>query len=140
MQRISERSLAFLAAALSVGAAAVHASVVGEHVAEWWGYGLFFLVVTAAQAIFAPLVLLRPSRRVLLAGIVGNLAIIGLWVLTRTAGIPLFGPGAGEVEAVGRVDVVSKTIEALLVVVLGALLSRVEHGEPAATTRRGHSH
>ena len=46
-----------------------------EHFEEWWGYGAFFLVSALAQALYAPLVLRRPNRMVLLLGVGGNLAI-----------------------------------------------------------------
>ena len=63
-----------------------------------------------------------PRRSILLLGIVGNLAIIALYVMTRTLGIPFFGPHAGEVEAVGIIDLASKVLELALVIVLVALL------------------
>ena len=132
MQRNAHPTLIPAGALLSVVAALVHASVVREHFDEWCGYGVFFVVVTLAQVLYAPLLIFRPYRWVLFAGIVGNLAVIGLWVVTRTEGIPLFGPEAGEVEAVGTPDVISKLAELLLVVVLGALLAHAEDAERAA--------
>ncbi len=33
------------------------------------------------------------------AGVIGNSLIAGLYFVTRTVGVPLFGPEAGEVEA-----------------------------------------
>lgn len=131
MQRNRHQALTAGGALLSLIAAVVHASVVGEHVEEWWGYGVFFVVVTAAQASYAALLILRPQRSVLIAGMVGNLALIVLWVVTRTAGIPLFGPEAGEVEAVGGPDVISKLAELLLIMVLGMLLTRSVDAEHA---------
>jgi hypothetical protein len=93
-----------------------------EHFQEWWGYGTFFLVAALAQALFVPLVLRRPSRSVLVLGIVGNSAIVLLYLLTRGVGIPLFGPEAGEIEEVGIIDVCATSSEAAIVVALGALL------------------
>ena len=66
-----------------------------EHFEEWWGYGAFFVVAAAAQILYVPIVLLWPTQIVLLGGIAGNLAIVMLYLLTRTVGIPLFGPEAG---------------------------------------------
>ena len=83
----------YAAAALSLLAALIHLWVTPEHFEEWWGYGAFFLVAALAQALYAPLVVVWPTRIVLLAGIAGNLAIVVLYLLTRTVGIPLFGPG-----------------------------------------------
>ena len=83
----------YAAAALSLLAALIHLWVTPEHFEEWWGYGAFFLVTALAQALYAPLVVVWPTRIVLLLGIGGNLAIVVLYLLTRTVGIPLFGPG-----------------------------------------------
>ena len=108
----------YLAAALSIGAAALHAWVAPEHFEEWWGYGAFFAFTALAQGFFA-IALLRTSWRWLIpVGIAGNLFFIALYVVARTAGIPLIGPHAGEVEPVGGVDVVSKLLELALVLAL----------------------
>ncbi len=64
----------------------------------------------------------RPSLYLL--GITGNLAIAGLWLVTRTVGIPLFGPHAGEVEEVGVADLFATTSELALVVALVRVLLR----------------
>ena len=97
-----------------------------EHFDEWLGYGLFFLVLALAQLVYSVLLLRRPSSRtVLVAGIVGNALIIGLWAVTRTVGIPL-GPASGEVEAIGVVDTVSKLAELALIGYLFLLLRNSE--------------
>ena len=54
------------------------------------------MVAALAQALYAPLVVVWPTRIVLLLGIGGNLTIVVLYLLTRTVGIPLFGPGPGR--------------------------------------------
>jgi hypothetical protein len=76
------------------------------------------------KALYAPLVLVWPTRIVLLVGIGGNLAIVVLYLLTRTVGVPLFGPGAGEVEGIGFVDSCATTTEVGIAVALGAALLR----------------
>ncbi len=88
----------YAVAVLSLLAAAIHLWAAPEHFEEWWGYGVFFLAAAGAQGMYA-LVLLRWSGRSLfILGIAGNLSIVILWLVTRTSGIPLFGPHAGEVE------------------------------------------
>ncbi len=118
------RPILYAAAALSLAAALIHLWVAPEHFAEWWGYGVFFLVSALAQVLYVPLLLRWPNRMVLLLGVGGNLAIVLLYLLTRTAGIPIFGPEAGEVEGVGFVDVCATTSELGIVAALGALLLR----------------
>jgi hypothetical protein len=114
----------YAAAALSLLAALVHLWVTPEHFEEWWGYGTFFLVAAAAQILYVPIVLHWPTRIVLLLGIGSNVAIVVLYLLTRTVGIPLFGPEAGEVEGFGFVDVCATASELGIAVALGAALLR----------------
>jgi len=112
----------YAAAALSLVAALTHLWVMPEHFEEWWGYGAFFLVAVLAQALYVPLLLRWPGRMLLLLGIGGNLLIVLLYLLTRTVGIPLFGPHAGEVEGVGFTDLCATSAELGTVVALGAAL------------------
>lgn len=77
---------------------------------------------TVAQALYAVAILRAPSATLFCVGIIGNLAIFALWLVTRTIGIPVFGPHAGEVEEVGPIDIASKLVELLLVIILGAPL------------------
>jgi hypothetical protein len=56
------------------------------------------------------LLLARPSRVLLAAGALGNAAIVVLWLVTRTIGIPL-GPAAGSVESVGGLDILASGFE-----------------------------
>jgi hypothetical protein len=95
----------------------VHLAYVAPHLRQWWGYGAFFIAAGAGQALFAPLVLRRPRPWLLSAGIAGNAAIVGLYVLTRTAGPPL-GPHARVPEPAGAVDLATTAAEIVLVAVL----------------------
>jgi len=112
----------YAAAGFSLVAAIVHLWATPEHFEEWWGYGAFFLVSAVAQAAYAALLLARPSQRFLIAGIVGNSAIVLLYLVTRTLGIPFFGPEAGVVEGGGALGVIATASEAALVVGLGGML------------------
>lgn len=119
--------LFILAAAFSLSAAIIHFLVTPEHLEEWWGYGLFFLALGTFQGLYAiGLVWLNLSASrtcwYLLIGISGNLSITGLYVVTRTAGIPFFGPLAGEVERVGVPDLLSKALEMSVVAILTLVL------------------
>ena len=118
------RRTLYAAASLSLVAALIHLWVMPEHFEEWWGYGAFFLVAAVAQLLYVPILLRRSSRTVLLAGIAGNLAIVVLYLLTRTVGIPLLGPEAGKVEGVGLADLGATTSEMGIALALGAVLLR----------------
>ena len=90
------KGLVYSAVALSLGAALIHLWVTPEHFEEWWGYGTFMLAAFVAQAIYAVFLLGWPRwPLLLLAGASGNLAIIGMWVVSRTVGTPI-GPMAGD--------------------------------------------
>ena len=118
------RPMLYAAAALSLVAALIHLWVMPEHFAEWWGYGAFFLASAVAQMLYVPLLLRWPSRKILLLGVGGNLAIVSLYLLTRTVGVPYFGPHAGEVEGAGFMDLCATTSELGIVAALGAVLLR----------------
>src|SRR5918995_213494 len=132
-----ERTRVFLyAAALSLIAALTHAWAMPEHFEEWWGYGAFFLVATAAQACYGLALLRWRGRLLLLLGVMGNLSIVSLWAVTRTVGIPFFGPHAAEVEGVGAVDVLATAAElALVTVLLAALLASARRPMVVDTAR-----
>jgi FtsP/CotA-like multicopper oxidase with cupredoxin domain len=113
---------ALWAAVLSAIAALAHLWAVPEHFREWWGYGLFFLVVAAGQGFYGGILPGRPRPYLLPLGVAGNLAVVALYVVTRTVGVPFFGPHAGEVEGVGALGLTATVAELALVVALVALL------------------
>jgi hypothetical protein len=113
-----------VAAGLSTaGAAAVHFAVTQEHVREWWGYGAFFFVSAWAQLLWAALVVRVHSRGLVTVGLVGNAAVVVLWVVTRTVGLP-FGPEPGDAEVVGRADVIATALEVVAALCCLAVLVR----------------
>jgi hypothetical protein len=113
---------------------------------EWWVYGGFFIAVAAAQLALAALVLAAPRVPVLLAGIWGTVGLVGIYVVSRTVGLPLTPPGGhhhathavahlptlhavgsgipvlplagGGIEPVGAPDLLALALEMLLVIVL----------------------
>ncbi|MGQ0669308.1 MAG: hypothetical protein ACT4PO_06510, partial [Actinomycetota bacterium] len=87
-------------AALSAGAAAIHLAVVEDHFEEYVLFGVFFVAVGAMQALWAVLILAKPSKWVYITGLVGNAGIVVLWVVSRTTGLPI-GPEPGSPEAAG---------------------------------------
>jgi hypothetical protein len=109
------------AAVLSLLAAWVHLAYAASHLRQWWAYGAFFVAAGAGQALFAPLVMRRPVALVAAVGILGNLAIVGMYVLSRTAGPPL-GPHAHVPEPAGAIDLATTAVEIALVGVLLTLL------------------
>ena len=101
---------AILLAVLLVVAAGVHGTLLPEHAHESVALGVGFAVSGALQLAAAILVLLRPSRRLMLTIAAGSAAAVAAWALSRVAGMP-FGPDAWEPEPVGIVDAVTVLFE-----------------------------
>ncbi len=113
----------YAAAGLAFAAALIHLWATPEHFEEWWGYGTFFVAAAAGQGIFGVTLLRGPTRPpVLLAGIWANAAIVVLYVVTRTRGIPL-GPHDGTVEDAGVLDMLATVAEMALIVALVTVLA-----------------
>jgi hypothetical protein len=110
-------------AALSVGAAAIHFAATFEHFNEYLLYGVFFLIISWAQAIWAPVVLWWPSKLWLWLGIAGNAFIVVVYFASRLTGLP-FGPDKGHTESFGALDLVSVILEVALIAGCAALLWR----------------
>ena len=114
--------LTIVAALLMFASSVIHAAVTGAHFVEYWLFGVLFAVVTVAQAIWTAQVYAKPlNARLLVAGAVGNAALVAVWAISRTTGLPL-GPDAGEPEAIGPADVMAVVDEVLSVLVIGAML------------------
>jgi hypothetical protein len=108
---------------LSLVAAVIHFAVTAEHFEEFVLFGVFFLVLAAFQLVWGVVVPQRLSPLVLWVGLVVNLGVIVIWVVSRTSGLPV-GPEAGEAEEIGLLDGVSTAAEALIVLGSAWLLTR----------------
>jgi hypothetical protein len=106
-------------AGLSAVAAGVHAWVVPEHLEEYPLFGVFFVVIAVGQAGWAAAVLRRPTARLRGAGIALSAALLALWGLSRTAGVPV-GPEPWEAEPAALMDVVAGLAELGVIVLAGA--------------------
>ncbi len=122
-ERTVGRYLRWLLAALSVGAAFIHFAVSGGHYDVSWIHGTFFAVVAWLQIAFAVGVVLRPTRRLLIAGVLLNAGIIGVWAVSRIWGVPV-GPDAWTPESITLADSLSSGFEAGIVVLSLAVLVR----------------
>src|SRR5215471_6060959 len=91
VQRFTVRS--YSAALLILGAAAIHFAVAPEHFEEYLPYGLFFAGLGLTQLGLAVVLLTAPSRRLYAIASVGMVAVIAIWLASRTVGLPL-GPDA----------------------------------------------
>jgi len=114
----------------SLGAGAIHAAAIGVH-SEHRQAVVAFTIVAAFQLGWGALVLTRPTRLVGWMGALGNLGIIGGWVLAKTQGIS-FIDGLEVVEPVQAADALAAGLAGVAVVgvVLDALYRRAGLRDP----------
>ena len=125
-------SLRWLLAGCSVGAAVIHFGFAPTHFSEYWLYGLFFVVIAWLQLLWAGAIVVRPSRWLLVAGALGNEAVVAVWIASRTIGVWV-GPNASATEAVGFPDLLCTVLES--VVVVGSLVLLARRRGTAGTQR-----
>lgn len=94
----------------TAGAALVHAAVVPHHVHESALLGWFFTGLCLTQLGWVVLVLLRPDRTAVTAGVLGNLGVVVLWAWTRAVGVP-FGVLGGVREPIAATDLGATALE-----------------------------
>jgi hypothetical protein len=117
----------FTACGLSCGAALIHVSAASSHLSESGLYAAFFAVLAPIQLGWGLLMCRAPSRRLLLAGCALSVAVVGVWAMSRTTGIPV-GPEPWHPEGVGLIDSLATADE--LTIVLLAWSSGRAHAVP----------
>ncbi len=116
-----ERILVLPIATLSLGAGLIHLALIAEHFRADALSGLFFVAAAIFQLSWAVLFGRRPQRAVQLLGGAGNAAIIVVWLLTRTLGLP-FGGHPGIAEPIGVADLLATLFELVIVATTLALV------------------
>lgn len=111
-------ALGWLVGIVAAGAGILHLLAARDHL-EHENVAAFFVVLALAQFAWAALVASTRSRRVLMAGIAGNLGVVAIWIVSRTTGIP-FVDAVSEVEPIGIADGVATLFE--LIASAGAAL------------------
>lgn len=124
-------ALAWVVAGLSTGAAVIHFAMVPGHGGGSLVDPLGFAVAGWFQLCIAGLAISgRAGRPTWFASVLGNLAIAGLWIWSRTVGLPI-GEHEGVVEEVGAIDLMAQALG-----VGAALVSARLALAPAAGTNR----
>jgi len=138
--RITNRSrLLYWAAGLSIFALFAHAIDTPDHLTEWWGYGTIFIILGAFQFFYGIALLLQPwrydedgnwrddagrsGRPYYIIGILLAAAVIIVYIITRTSGMPLLGPEA-VAEPVTALSLVPPLVNVPLIYCLTVLLLR----------------
>lgn len=127
----SERTL--LLVVVAAAAALIHAKALVDHAPHYWLFGVFFGFLAYAQGGWAVLVYRRPDeQRWLMPAAVVSLGVVGLWIVTRSVGLP-FGPWAGQPEPFAVTDVAASLNELVLAALILAIVR--PQGRVAASLR-----
>lgn len=116
--------------------AVVHGAVCPQHFAEGLRFGLFFLVLATVQLGLAAAAARGRVAAIVRATLVVNIGTVGLWLATRTTGLPF---GLADRETVGTWDVLATAAEVVGVGAALVLASRARHSTaapPADTAQR----
>src|SRR5436190_16994344 len=113
--RAHAEELLFLAA-FSFVAGLIHVEASAIHFGPHPLYGVFFAVLAVFQFAWGGWAYARGTARTLHLGIAVSLAVVAIWLVSRTVGVP-FGPEAWQPESVGVLDVAA-TVDELAIVAL----------------------
>jgi hypothetical protein len=116
-------------ALLSASAAAIHFASIDTQSAGYWLFYLLFSLLAAFQLAWAMGVLVYASRFLHVVGALANAGTIGVWIWSRTSGLP-FGPTAHMAESIAFADAVATAEEAAIVVGIVWLLTARAIGPP----------
>ena len=109
-------------AGLAATAGFIHVVATVEHVGVDWELAVFFALVGAGQLAAGWRIYRNGTdARLLTLVALGSVAIAGLWVWSRTTGMP-FGPEAGGVVKVGIGDTVATLLELAFAALAGVIL------------------
>ena len=133
-------SLRSWVAILSLVASLLNVLAATEIMNEWWMYGAMFFLIAGFEAFYLFILLFAPwqydntgARRpdlepqglgFYVAGIVGLVITIVLYLATRTTGVPFLGASAQAFHAIRPLDLVTRALEMVLIVLLARLIQR----------------
>src|SRR5262245_10623800 len=101
---------AIRAAVFMLGAGAIHLAVMPQHFQGYPPSGAFFLLSGLAQVGLAAALFFSTQRLIAIVGAAGNLAIVALWAVSRTIGLPI-GDDPWHPETVGVADAAATILE-----------------------------
>jgi hypothetical protein len=121
----------FIACGLAWITGVIHGLAAIQHVSEFVLYAVFFVVLALTQILWGIALYRAPSRPLLSAGAILSLAVVALWIISRTSGLPI-GPEHWTAEPVGALDSIATGNEVVLALLIFLLLRR---GQPGALAR-----
>lgn len=103
-----------LLAAAAIGAGAIHVAFAPTHLQEWVPLGAGFLLAGVLQVLWGVHITRNESSPALLLGAAFSVLFIGVYLMSRTVGLPL-GPEAFQPEGIGVADVLCCALEVLVI-------------------------
>jgi hypothetical protein len=91
----------------------IHVQAAFWHAGEYVPFAIAFALLAAAQFAWGAAVYRWPTQRLLGAGALVSLTVAGVWIASRTSGLPI-GPQPWRPEPVGPADVIATADEAVL--------------------------
>jgi hypothetical protein len=110
-----------LIAGLSAIAGLIHLDVAARDLHGSSPYTPLVWMMATFQICWAVLAARRGSRGILIWGIAANVAMVALWVTSRTVGVPI-GPHPWAPEPVGAVDAIAVVAESVIVLAAGCVV------------------
>jgi len=111
-----------VACGLAVGAGSIHIAAGIEHLHDYALHSAFFWLLAAGQIGLGVALYRSPHSRWLWLGAIGSVAVVALWVVSRTVGLPL-GPSAWTPEPVGITDTIASADELALAALIALWFS-----------------
>lgn len=109
--------LRYLIAVLAFTTGIIHLLLIQEHLKESLIYGVFFAVSGSALIAYGILVSMFYTKKIVYyVGIAGTVVLIALYLFTRIVTLPFSTEGG--LEALSTLDIITKIVEAMLLVVL----------------------
>lgn len=99
-----------LTCGLAWAASLIHVQAAIDHFDEYWLYAIFFIALALAQFAWAIALRRSPRSGLLVTGAIVSVAVVALWLLSRTVGLPL-GPDLHGPEPAGLLDVIATADE-----------------------------
>jgi len=124
-----------LACGLALATALIHVQAAADHLGESPLYAVLFVAVAAAQIGWAVAAHRRPSQAVLVAGAAMSMAVVCVWALSRTVGLPV-GPDRSAPEQPGALDVIATINEVALALLVAVCWARGRRGMGARPWER----
>lgn len=112
-----------LVASATVAAGVIHLVMVPSHMGSWVTEGIGFAVAGWLQLGLAYAITMRARRSTALAVVAVNAVLIGLWLWSRTTGLPI-GPHSGHAASVQLIDAATVAFEAVAILLSIGLLAR----------------